>query len=75
MLKFRWWYVSMGITIALVLVETSYFAKFLCVPVENLPCASFLSSPREIVEPPTAKSAHVIPSVVTNPTNSSVTQK
>jgi uncharacterized cupredoxin-like copper-binding protein len=41
-MRFRWWYVSMGATSALVLVAMMYLGTFLCVPVENDSCTSLL---------------------------------
>jgi hypothetical protein len=44
-MKFRMWYVSMGITAVVILVSMLYLGKILCVPMENAPCVSFLNSP------------------------------
>lgn len=41
-MRFRWWFVSMGITVGLVLASTIYLGNFLCVPVEDNSCISFL---------------------------------
>jgi YVTN family beta-propeller protein len=41
-MRFRWWFVSMGITAGLVLGSMIYLGNFLCLPVENNPCISFL---------------------------------
>jgi len=41
-MKFRWWFVSMGITGALVFGGMVYLGNFACLPVENIPCASLL---------------------------------
>lgn len=69
-MKFRWWYVSMGATAVLVLVVMVYFGTFLCVPVEDLPCASLWNVAREING--SNSTIAPIPSHVVPITNSSI---
>ncbi len=44
-MKFRMWYVAMGITAVVIFVSMVYLGKVLCVPMEDAPCVSFLASP------------------------------
>ena len=44
-MKFRMWFVAMGITAAVIFVSMIYLGKILCVPMEDAPCVSFLASP------------------------------
>jgi len=40
--RFRFWYVSMGISAALVFTGMIYLGNFVCIPVEQVPCVSLL---------------------------------
>src|SRR5437879_637492 len=51
-MKFRWWYVSMGITAVLVLTGMIYLGSFLCVPVEQGRCTSLLHAETKIPAAP-----------------------
>src|SRR5437899_4535062 len=51
-MKFRWWYVSMGITAVSVLMGMLYLGSFLCVPVEQDPCTSLLLAETKIPAAP-----------------------
>ncbi|MEO9277161.1 MAG: hypothetical protein ABI340_05220 [Nitrososphaera sp.] len=42
-MKWRNWYLSMGITAAVVFYSMLYLGHILCVPMENAPCVSTLS--------------------------------
>lgn len=48
-MKFRWWYVSMGATVVVILGGMMYLGPFLCVPVENMPCQSLLPDQGKMV--------------------------
>jgi len=43
-MKFRMWYVAMGITAVVIFVSMIYLGKILCVPMEDAPCVSFLAN-------------------------------
>src|SRR5207245_8843112 len=51
-MKFRWCYVSMGITAVSVLMGMLYLGSFLCVPVEQDPCTSLLLAETKIPAAP-----------------------
>lgn len=65
-MKFRWYYVSMGCTAALVLGSMVYLGNHLCIPVEEMPCTSFLPIEGQMVQaaPPDTQTA----SAATTPT-------
>jgi uncharacterized cupredoxin-like copper-binding protein len=63
-MKFRWWFVSMGITAALVFGGMVYLGNFACLPVENLPCSSLLPLyGTKITAATPTTDTHVTPSV------------
>ncbi len=43
-MKFRMWYVAMGVTAAVIFYSMLYLGHILCVPMENAPCVSMLNS-------------------------------
>ena len=43
-MKFRLWYVSMGITAVVIFAGMIYLGHVLCVPMENNPCHSMLNT-------------------------------
>jgi uncharacterized cupredoxin-like copper-binding protein len=52
-MKFRWWYVSMGATGALILGSMMYLGTFLCLPVEQDSCVSLFNAEPTIPAAPT----------------------
>ena len=59
-MKFRWWYVSMGITAVLVLTGMIYLGSFLCVPVEQGQCTSLLHAEMKIPAAPPSDVSNTI---------------
>ncbi|MDC8451629.1 MAG: YncE family protein [Thaumarchaeota archaeon] len=49
-MRFRWWFVSMGITVGIILASMIYLGNFLCVPVENNTCISFLGGTETMMQ-------------------------
>ncbi|MDE1829725.1 MAG: cupredoxin domain-containing protein [Thaumarchaeota archaeon] len=49
-MKFRWYYVSMGATAAVVLGSMMFLGPTLCIPVEQMPCTSFLPVEGQMVK-------------------------
>jgi plastocyanin len=73
-MKFRWWYVSMGATSALVLGGMMYLGTFLCLPVEELSCVSLLPMSGTKITAANTTSTPVTPPppVTTTNSNSSI---
>lgn len=49
-MQFRWYFVSMGATVALVLGVLLAFGQDFCIPVEQMPCTSFLPIEGQMVQ-------------------------
>lgn len=68
-MKFRLWYVSMGVTVVIVLASMLYLGNMLCVPVEDAHCTSLLPTEGQMITaaPPDTTSSTTVNTAIPPP--------
>lgn len=73
-MKFRWYYVSMSVTVLVIFGSLMYLGPILCIPVEQMPCKSFLPLAGQMVQATSSDGTPLVTSATPSNTETSTIQ-